>query len=219
MKKKIINEKNENGLYSKTILKEKTSEDGFVYENKEHIVASWNETNQPIRSVWHKGYTKKITYITNDPRITRPFIQTFSGIFFCIGIILLLLHLWFLGISFIAVSLFIFFKGKQDIDSIAEDLKKQGHDITIDSEEEKEAVQKEFINSIKNNFSNATSSVFTKKHFSWFSKTIPIYCIISIITSLFITIFVNIILGLLVLGICILVGFFYYYFVSKIFKH
>ncbi len=136
MKKKIINEKNENGLYSQTTIKEKTPEDGFVYENKEHISTSWSETNNPPRSVWHKGHAKKISYATNDPRITRPFAYTMCGIFLAIGIISLLLHSWFFCIIFTAVGLFSLYKAKKDIDAIAKDLKSQGHDM--DSNEKKE---------------------------------------------------------------------------------
>lgn len=95
MKKKIIDKKNENGLYTKTTIKEKTPEDGFVYENKERISTTWNETNKPGHYVWHKGYAKKFSYTTNDPRITRPFAYAMCRIFLVIGIILLLLHSWF----------------------------------------------------------------------------------------------------------------------------
>ena len=121
MKKKIIDEKNENGLYTKTTVKEKTPEDGFVYENKEHIATSWSETNHPTRSVWHKGYAKKFSYTTNDPRITRPFAYAMCGIFLAIGIICLLFHSWFFGIVFTAVALFTFYDSKKDIDAIEED--------------------------------------------------------------------------------------------------
>lgn len=218
MKKEIINEKNENGLYTKTTIAEQTPEDGFVYENKEHIATSWSKTNHPPRSVWHKGYAKKFSYTTNDPRITRPFAYAMCGIFFAIGIICLLFKSWFFGIVFTVGALFTFYDSKKDIDAIEEELKKQGHDM--DSEAEKEEVRKEFAETIKNGFEDVTSSTFTKEHFRWFAKyTIPIYCAITIITSLFISIFVNIIWGIIVLGICIVVGVFYYYIVSKIFKH
>lgn len=120
MKKEIINEKNENGLYSKTTIAEKTPEDGFVYEDSEHIATSWSETNNPPRSVWHKGYAKKFSYTTNDPRITRPFAYTICGIFLLIGIIGLLFHSWFFSIVFTAVALFAFFDSKKDIDAIEE---------------------------------------------------------------------------------------------------
>lgn len=218
MKKKIIDEKNENGLYTKTTIKEKTPEDGFVYENKEHIATGWSDTNHPPRSVWHKGYAKKFSYTTNDPRITRPFAYAMCGIFLAIGIICLLFHSWFFGIVFTAVALFAFYDSKKDIDAIEEDLRNQGHDM--DSKEKKEEVRKEFAETMKNGFNDVKTSTLTKEHFKGFAKqTIPIYCIIAIVTSLFIMIFVNIILGIFVLLLLTAIGIFYYYIFSKIFKH
>jgi len=218
MKKEIINEKNENGLYTKTTITEKTPEDGFIYENKEHIATSWSDTNSPPRSVWHKGYAKKFSYTTNDPRITRPFAYAISGVFLVIGIICLLLHSWFFGIVFTSVALFAFYDSKKDIDAIEEDLKKQGHDM--DSKSKKEEVRKEFAETIKNGYQDAITSTFTKEHFKHFAKqTIPIYCIIAIVTSIFIMIFVNIILGIFVSLLLTVIGIFYYYIFSKIFKH
>lgn len=218
MKKKIIDEKNENGLYTKTTIKEKTPEDGFVYENKEHIATSWSETNYPPRSVWHKGYAKKFSYTTNDPRITRPFAYAICGIFLAIGIICLLFHSWFFGIVFTAVALFTFYDSKKDIDAIEKDLKKQGHDM--DSKEKKEEVRKEFAETMKNGFNDVKTSTLTKEHFKWFAKfTIPLYCIIAIATSLFFMIFVNIFLGIFISLLLTVMGIFYYYVISKICKH
>lgn len=136
MKEKIIYEKNENGLYSKLTTKEQTPEDGFVYQNKEHIATSWSETNNPPRSVWHKGYAKNFSYTTNDPRITRPFVYAVCGIFLLTGIILLLFRSWFMGIVFTAGVLFTFFDSKKDIDAIENDLRARGHDM--DSKEKKQ---------------------------------------------------------------------------------
>lgn len=158
MKKKIIKEKNENGLYIKTTIKEQTPEDGFVYQNKEHIAVSLQDTNYPPRSVWFRGHAKKVSYTTNDPRITRPFVYTICGIFLVIGSIFLLLRVWFLGIICIVTALLNLYNSKKDIDSIEEDLKSQGHDM--DSKEKKEEVRKEFNETIKNGFNEA----FTKEN-------------------------------------------------------
>lgn len=218
MKKEIIKEKNEKGLYTKIEVTEKNSEDGFVYENKEHIATSWSDTNSPPRSVWHKGYAKKFSYTTNDPRITRPFAYAISGIFLVIGIIFLLFHSWFFGIVFTAGALFAFYDSKKDIDAIEEDLRKQGHDM--DSESKKEEVRKEFAETMKNGFNDVKTSTLTKEHFKGFAKqTIPIYCIIAVVTSLFIMIFVNIFLGIFVSLLLTAIGIFYYYIFSKIFKN
>lgn len=134
MKGKIIYEKNENGLYSKLTTKEQTPEDGFVYQNKEHIANSWSETD--ISSVWFKGYAKKISYTTNDPRITRPFTYAMCGIFLAIGIICLLYRSWFFGIMFTAVASIAFLECKKSIDAIENDLRSRGH--YMDSKEKKE---------------------------------------------------------------------------------
>ena len=218
MKKKIIDEKNENGLYTKTTIKEKTPEDEFVYENKEHIATSWSKTNHPPRSVWHKGYAKKFSYTTNDPRITRPFVYAMCGIFLAIGIICLLFHSWFFGIVFTAGALFTFYDSKKDIDAIEEDLKKQGHDM--DSESKKEEVRKEFVETIKNGSKDVITSTFTKEHFKYFAKkSVPLYSVIAIATSLFIMIFVNIFLGIFISLLFTIIGIFYYYIISKICKH
>ena len=218
MKEKIIDEKNENGLYSKTTIKEKTPEDGFVYENKEHIAYSWLETQNPLRSVWHKGYAKKISYTTNDPRITRPFVYSVCGIFLAIGIILLLSHTWFFGIVFTVTALLVFFDSKKDIDTIEKDLRNQGHDM--DSKEKKEEVRKEFAETMKNGFEDVKKSIFTKETYKWFTKsTIPLYCIIVVVVSLFTMVFVNIFLGIFILLLLTVFGLFYYYIISKIFKH
>lgn len=218
MKKEILKEKNENGLYTKITVNEKSPEDGFVYENKEHIATSWSDTNSPPRSLWHKGYAKKFSYTTNDPRITRPFVYTICGIFLSIGIVFLLFHSWFFGIVFTAGALFTFYDSKKDIDAIEEDLRNQGHDM--DSKEKKEEVRKEFAETIKYGTNDVMTSTFTKKKFKYFAKqTIPIYCIIAVVTSLFIMIFVNIFLGIFVSLLLTAIGIFYYYIVSKICKY
>ena len=90
----------------------------------------------------------------------------------------------------------------------------------MDSKEKKEEVRKEFVETIKNGFNDVKTSTLTKEHFKGFAKqTIPIYCIIAIVTSLFIMIFVNIILRIFVSLLLTAIGIFYYYIFSKIFKH
>lgn len=218
MKEKIIYEKNENGLYSKLTTEEQTPEDGFVYQNKENIATSWSETNNPPRFVWHKGYAKKFSYTTNDPRITRPFAYAMCGIFLAIGIICLLFRSWFFGIIFTAVALFSFYDSKKDIDAIENDLRSRGHDM--DSKEKKEEVRQEVNEIIKNGFEDVKKSTFTKETYKWFFKTsVPIYCIIVIVTSLFLTIVVHWILGLAAFVICSICGVCFYYIVSKICKN
>lgn len=215
MKKSSI-EKKENGLYTQMSIKEKTPEDGFVYENKERIAES--DQTHLRHSVWHKGYAKKISFTTNDPRITRPFVYTMCGIFLVLGIIFLLFHSWFFGISFTIVAFLIFYDAKKDIDAIEKDLKKHGHDM--DSKEKKEEVRREYNQILKNTINDLTTSVFTHKNSKDFAKnTLPIYCIITLITSLFFIIAVNIVLGLFILLLFVGIGVFYYYIISKICKN
>lgn len=90
----------------------------------------------------------------------------------------------------------------------------------MDSKEKKEEVRKEFVETIKNGTNDVMASTFTKKNFKYFAKqTIPIYCIIAVVTSLFIMIFVNVILGIFVSLLLTAIGIFYYYIISKIFKN
>lgn len=84
----------------------------------------------------------------------------------------------------------------------------------------KEEVRKEFVESMKNGINDVATSAFTKNNFKHFFKaTIPIYCIIAFVISLFIMIFVNVFLGIFILLLLIVIGLFYYYIISKIFKH
>lgn len=216
MKKKIINVKNGNGLYTKKSTKEKTPEDGFVYENKERFtISSWENKNN--HHLWHKGYAKKISYTTNDPRITRPFTYTVSLLFLVIGIISLISRSWLWGILFTACGLIVFFDSKKDIDAIEMEYRKQGHDM--DSKEKKQEVRKEFNEEVKKGAMDLKTSLFTKNNFKWFLKmSIPIYCIIAIITSLFFMIAVHIFVGIIILLLLTVFGLFYYYIISKLFK-
>lgn len=207
-------EKNLNNNVNSTVKTiETTPNDGFV--PKEVI----QPTNMETYGKYHKGYSTTKTYTTNDPRITRPVAYGICAIFFIIGILSLLLKSWFFGIIFTVISIFSFFESKKDIDKIEEVYKKQGKKVTFDSTEEKEEFKKEIITNTKKEFNDAKDKTFTKQKVNWFIKsTIPIYCIIAIILFAFVTIIVNAFLGFVVLGICVLVGFLYYYILSKICK-
>jgi len=197
---------------------ETTPEDGFVHGSVIRPVKMQHYGKD--NTLYHKGYSKTFTYTTNDPRITRPFIKIMCGLFFAIGLIMLLLFKdIFFGIIFMAVSVFTYFKSKKDIDKIAEELKQQGKDVTIDSKEEAEQIKNEFVGTIKSGMNDAISSTFTKNNFKWFIKSsLPIYIIVTILVSGLLGIFVNIFLGLFVLIILVLGGLLYYYLISKLFK-
>ena len=123
-------QENKNGSYIKKETIKQTPEDGFVPDS------IMEPTNPDTIGKYHKGYRTTVTYTTNDPRITRPFIYGICSLFFAIGIILLLCRVWIMAIPFIAMSTFGFYKSKKDIDAIADELKKKGQDVTIDSKEE-----------------------------------------------------------------------------------
>ena len=52
---------------------------------------------------YHKGNRTIVSYSANDPRITRPFVYGMCGLFFIIGIILLLCKMWIMSICFITM--------------------------------------------------------------------------------------------------------------------
>jgi hypothetical protein len=169
---------------------------------------------------YRKGYSKTFVYSTNDLRITRPFLYSICGLFFIIGLFITVFGLWIIGIPFIVISIFTFFKCKKDIDKISEELKSKGYDVKVDSKEEKEQIKKEIKDTIGGGFKDVAHSVFTKEAFSWFLKaSLPIYCIIAIIVSIIIGIVINVFLGLIILVILALCGLVYYYLISKLFKH
>lgn len=205
-----------NNSYKETI--ETTPEDGFVKDKEIRPVKMqhYGEGN----TQYHKGFAKTVSYTTNDPRITRPVAYGICGIFFAIGIVMLLIGNYFFGVIFTAVAIFGLVKSKRDIDRVAEELRSKGQDITIDTIEEKEQLKNEIKEISKNSINDVTTSIFTKDNYKWFVKsTIPIYCIISAIIVVLISIFVNILLGLFLLVILGLCGLLYYYLISKLFKN
>ena len=205
-----------NNLYKETI--ETTPEDGFVPDKEIRPVKMQHYGDGNTQ--YHKGYSKTVVFTTDDPRITRPFIKIMCGIFFVIGLVMLLLFRdIFFGLIFIATSVFTYFKANKDIDKIADELKSQGKDVSIDSIEEKEQLKKEVVGIFKDNLKDVTSATFTKERFNGFVKTsLSIYSIVVIIIVALISIFINIFLGLFLLIILVLGGLLYYYLISKLFK-
>ena len=205
-----------NNLYKETI--ETTPEDGFVPDKEIRPVKMQHYGDGNTQ--YHKGYSKTVVFTTDDPRIPRPFIKIMWGIFFVIGLVMLLLFRdIFFGLIFIATSVFTNFKANKDIDKIADELKSQGKDVSIDSIEEKEQLKKEVVGIFKDNLKDVTSATFTKERFNGFVKTsLSIYSIVVIIIVALISIFINIFLGLFLLIILVLGGLLYYYLISKLFK-
>lgn len=197
---------------------ETTPEDGFVDTRiiRPAAMQHYDKDNH----MYHKGYSKTFTYSTNDPRITRPFIYGMCALFFGIGLIALFFGLWFFAIAFMGISTFTFIKSKKEIDKIAEELKQQGKDVTIDSKEEAEQIKKEVSETFKNGMNDVITSTFTKNNFKWFIKmSLPIYAVIVVIISILLGVFVSVFLGLFVFALLAIGGFLYFYVLSKIFKH
>lgn len=198
---------------------ETTPEDGFIQSSE--IRPTKMQHYEKDNAMYHKGYSKTFTYTTNDPRITRPFIKIMCGIFLTSGLLMLLLFKnIFLGIIFILVSIFAYLKAKKDIDKIAEELKQQGKDVTIDSKEEAEQIKNEFVGTIKGGMNDAISNTFTKNNFKWLIKaSLSIYAIMIILISLLLGIFVSALFGLFIFGLLTIGGFLYFFILSKIFKY
>ena len=207
MEKKKETKLNKDGTYTITEVIETTPEDGFVHQ------PDINKTDN--HGEFHKGYQKKISMTTSDPKITRPFAYGICGFFLGIGLFLLLIKFYFFGLLFILISVFGFLKSKKDIDNIEKELLKNSNYNPNDK-----TVVKEFTREVGEKFIDVTSSSFTKNKFKNFIKvSLPIYIIISAITATLISIFINIFLGIFILIILILSGLFYYIIVSKICKH
>ena len=210
MKKRIKKTKNDNSSYTIVETIETNPDDGFVRESDIHDLDIDNYKKLS------KGYSKSGTFATSDPRITRPFVYGFGGLFFSIGIICLLLNNLFFGIIFILSAILMFSKAKKDIDKVEQKLRENGNYKEKISKEEKQEYKQE----VEEVFDDINKSVFTKDHFRWLLKVlIPIYCIISIIIFIVITILVNIIIGIVTLLLSILLGVIYFFIISKICKY
>lgn len=93
--------KEDNGIFRNTKIIETTPADGFVDEDKISPVGcnSYGE--------YHKGYSKRIVYSTNDPEIARTFVCGIYGIFIIIGLLLLVIGIILKLIGVIIFGLFI----------------------------------------------------------------------------------------------------------------
>lgn len=210
MEKKTVEEKEENNIYTKVKTIETTLEDGFVHEADIHKVDPDNYGK------YHKGYSKSEVFATNDPRITKPFVYAFFALFFIIGLLLLIFNNFFMGIIFIATSLFFVIKSKKDINKIEQKLKESGNYKEKLSNEEKEAYKR----AVKESVNDATQATLTKKNGDWFLKTsLPIYCIICLIIFLVISIFIDLFFGIFILVLLIMCGLFYFWIIKKLFKY
>ena len=119
---------NKDEIYYKVTKKEISPEDGFV-DKKEIFPDYTNDKNELFY-----GYGKNITFESNDPRISLPFICAICSIFFIIGLLMVICSIIFktyfisiIGIIFIIISLYAYFSSKKDIKNIA-----KKNDLNID---------------------------------------------------------------------------------------
>lgn len=89
----------ETGVYTVVEKIETTPEDGFVHK------ADINPSNPNNFGTYEMGYSKRIRYETNDPKVTKPALYIFTVGFLLIGIIVLILGFVFTNTYIIGWSI------------------------------------------------------------------------------------------------------------------
>lgn len=127
-----VNEKNvkeDNGIFRNTKTIETTPDDGFVDEDKISPVVG------DRYGEYHKGYSKRIVYSTNDPKMARIFVCGMCSIFIIIGLLLLVIGIILKLIGVIIFGLFIsifcivgLISEMKNIDRIEKELKNKEND-------------------------------------------------------------------------------------------
>lgn len=210
MEREQDNRKKVRDIYIKKETMHQKSEDGFVSDT------IMEPANPDAYRTYHKGTRTNVSYIIDDPRITRPFLYGICGLFFIVGMVLLLCKDWIMSILFISVSLFGIIRGNKDIDEHAKELKKQGKDVTIDSKEEAKDIIKEFTENVKSSVDEVKKATYTKDTFKEFSKLfIPMYSILAESVLLIVAVFVNVMFSVFLFIGIVLLGIFYYKMVKK----
>ncbi len=185
-----------------------TPEDGTVSKRTIEPV----NFDPDLRGKYHKGYSTTKTYTTGDPRIIRPVVYGICGVFFAVGLLMLLFRQWFFAVVFLFTSILSFTKLKKQIDHISERRKKQGLDVTIDSQEEKEALRQDVEDTLKTALKDSAKENFSEERITWFTKaTLPIYVVICLAVSILLGIFAHVIIGVVAFVICTIVGVVYYF--------
>lgn len=204
-------------MYNKEVKETKTTpDDGFVH--KKDI----NPLDMESYGKYFKGYSTSKIVSTNDTRITKPFVNVFSMILIIIGILCLLSMLFkvtitsiILGLAFVSIGLFLRFKGNKDISKIEAKYKSNSNyneDLSSD-------VRKEYVDNLKNQFDISRKNTFTKQNYKWFKRYGLIFSIIiDILAFIFLSMLVNIIMGIFILIVFVLVECLYFTLVSKLFK-
>lgn len=119
MKREVDYKLNDNGSYTEIVEVTQTPEDGFVPVEETDPFAD-RQTNR-----FFKGYATETSYTTNDPRVTRPFVYGICALLIMVGIILLVFHVWMIGIPFIGITLVTFFSAIRDIRATEKELKEK----------------------------------------------------------------------------------------------
>nr|WP_317363518.1 hypothetical protein [uncultured Blautia sp.] len=133
-----------------------TPDDGFVNERKLGHIGHFGESN------YIKGHAKSVSFSTDDPRVTKPFLYIMIIIFIVIGLILLFTDAWFIGIAFLVMT---FLTYRSNIKSIREkeiEYTNKGKDTTIDSLNEAKEIFSELNEEIKDSFRE--SAEYIKEH-------------------------------------------------------
>lgn len=133
-----------------------TPDDGFVNERKLGHIGHFGESN------YIKGHAKSVSFSTDDPRVTKPFLYIMITIFIVIGLILLFTDAWFIGIAFLVIT---FLTYRSNIKSIREkeiEYANKGRDTTIDSLNEAKEIFSELNEEIKDSFRE--SAEYIKEH-------------------------------------------------------
>lgn len=120
-----INEKDakeDNSIFRNTKTIETTPADGFVDEDKISPVAG------DSYGKYHKGYSKRVVYSTNDPKIARTFVCGMCGIFIIIGIVLLLNKMIIFGLFISIFSITGLISEMKNINRIEKELKNKEND-------------------------------------------------------------------------------------------
>jgi hypothetical protein len=118
MEKKTTTKIKENGAFETVEVTEMTPEDGIVRQKEIRPV------DMDTRGKFHMGYSKNISFTTNDPAVTRRVAYGFCALFFVIGVFLLL-STPFLGVLFCVSAIACFVISKRDIDEVARKLKEK----------------------------------------------------------------------------------------------
>ncbi len=192
-----------------------TPEDGIVSERTLRPAAAPGETFGKARM----GYSTTKSRSTNNPKVTKPFVYTCCGIFFLIGIGLFFTPFKIMGVFFLGMAIAGFLISKKQIDEVAESLKAQGQDVTINSPEELKEVVSEVSGQMKEDFAEVAQQTFTEQNTKSFSKTfLPIYYVLVLAVSALLWFVVHPLLSITVFVLLSVGGILYFFLLKLITK-